>query len=292
MTTWISRAGLLLCLFALGGCTSFWQLGQPHGARDGASSSLVDYLYPKGEQPPEQTPAIPRLQLPLRVGIAFVPTRYGTSTIPEATRTELFDGVRAAFIDREYIEHIEVIPDTYLRSANGFDGMQQVARLYGVDVMALVSYDLVSVSEDRKSSFLYWTIVGAYIIKGTENEVNTFVDTAVFDVATRRLLFRAPGTSQLQVRSTAIESPEALRTGRAASFTTAVEEMTDNLVVELDSFEARLEGDPGIAEIAWRDGSSGGGSTGLTMLSILVIVYLTQLGYGFLARNRNLSVRR
>ncbi len=271
----LARQGFLLTLFTLSACTSFWQLGQPNAMRDGVSSSLVDYLYPKGEVPPEQTADAPRLNLPLRVGIAFVPSRYRSdSAITEATKAELLNSVKSAFIDLEYIDHIEVIPDTYLRSSNGFDGMQQVARLYGVDVMALVSYDQVSVSEDRKSSLLYWTIVGAYIIKGTENEVQTFVDTAVFDVATRKLLFRAPGTDQLQTRSTAIESAEAVRKGRAVSFSMAMDNMTNNLSAELETFEERMQEDKTLAQVSWDKSRGGGGSVSLTLVMLLLLAIL------------------
>ena len=61
--------------------------------------------------------------------------------------------------------------------------------------MALVSYDQVANTSEKTSSLLYWTIVGAYVVKGNKNDVQTFVDTAVFDMATRKLLFRAPGVS-------------------------------------------------------------------------------------------------
>jgi rhombotail lipoprotein len=262
---------ILLCLLILGGCSAFWRLGEPGGSRDGVSSSLVDYLYPKGEIPPGQPPDIPQLDLPLRVGIAFVPTPSTSDTaISEATRTELLGKVSSAFLDRDYIAHIEVIPDTYLRSSNGFDGMQQVARLYGVDIMALVSYDQVAVSEDRKSSLLYWTIIGAYVIKGTDNEIQTFVDTAVFHVRTRRLLFRAPGTDKLASRSTAIESAAAVRNGRNASFAAAVEDMTANLLAELDRFELRVKEEPQLANVRWIDGIGGGGAIDGLALTLLL----------------------
>lgn len=205
----------------------------------------------------------------MRVGIAFVPAQNTANTaISEATRTELLGKVSSAFVDRDYIAHIEVIPDTYLRSSNGFDGMQQVARLYAVDIMALVSYDQVAVSEDRKSSLLYWTIVGAYVIKGTDNEIQTFVDTAVFDVRTRRLLFRAPGTDKLASRSTAIESAAAVRNGRNASFAAAVDDMTENLLGELNSFELRVKEEPQLANVRWIDGG-GGAVDGLALTLLL-----------------------
>ncbi|MDP6436251.1 MAG: rhombotarget lipoprotein [Gammaproteobacteria bacterium] len=209
----VKRLSVILAVgsaIVLASCTSFWQAGAG-GVRGGVSSSLVDYLYPKGEVPPDFDETVPQLELPLRVGIAFVPqTGREQSPISEATKAELLAKVKDAFITLDYIQHIEAIPDTYLRSSKGFEGMQQVARLYGVDVMALVSYDQVAVSEDKKSSMLYWTIVGAYIIEGTKNEVQTFVDTAVFDVKTRKLLFRAPGIDKHQSESTAIESIEVI----------------------------------------------------------------------------------
>lgn len=276
----LKRSLLLIpVIFSLAACTSFWQMGQQGTLRGGMSSSLVDYLYPKGEVPPEQTNGVPHLNLPLRVGIAFVPNNYNgyvqDTSITEAKKSELLEDVKAAFIDREYISRIEIIPDTYLRSSQGMTGMQQVARLYGVDVMALVSYDQVSASEDRQSSLLYWTIVGAYVIKGTTNEVQTFVDTAVFDVNSRELLFRAPGIDAMQVNSTAIESIESLRTSRAGSFTTAVGDMTGNLVTELDTFEQRIESNPELVQVSWTDsrGSGGAGALGFTLVFFGLMVF-------------------
>lgn len=264
----ITRTLFVLVLLAVGpaGCTSLYNLDG--GNRGGVSSSLVDYLYPGGEIPPEVSNSIPRLNLPLRVGIAFVPGQSGRAAITEATRIQLLEKVKTAFSDREYIEHIEVIPETYLSSARGINGMQQVARIYGVDVVALVSYDQVAVSEDNPGSFLYWTIVGSYVIKATSNEVQTFVDTAVFDVTTARLLFRAPGLDTTSGRSTLVESSEVVRKTRDASFAAAMVAMTDNLALELDRFRERVKQDPGVAEVQWKAGS-GGGSMGWLLLALL-----------------------
>jgi len=260
----------ILCLLGLfticlAGCSAMWGWGD---TRTGVSSSLVDYLYPDGEVPPDLQDRIPHLKLPLRVGIAFVPAQSATGTISEATKMQLLDEVKASFADREYISHIEVIPETYLRSSKGISGMQQVARLYGADVMALVSYDQVAVSEDKPSGFLYWTIVGAYVVKGTSNEVQTFVDTAVFDVGTSKLLFRAPGSDTLSDRSTLAGSPEALRKGRDASFGKAMQVMTANLETELGNFEQRIQEDPGVASTEWKPGYGGGATDWWLLLAL------------------------
>ena len=254
-----------LVMLLIAGCSSLWNFGGE--TRSGVSSSLVDYLYPAGEVPPDTQDKIPYLKLPLRVGIAFVPGQSGRGAISEATKMQLLETVKAQFTDRDYIEHIEVIPDTYLRSSKGINCMQQVARLYGVDVMALVSYDQVAVSEDNPSSFLYWTIVGSYVIKATSNEVQTFVDTAVLDVSTARLLFRAPGLNKTSDRSTLIESGEVVRKAKDSSFSAAMDAMTQNLTIELDQFQERVQKDPQVARTEWKSGS-GGGALGLWVLLV------------------------
>ena len=259
----------------LAGCTSFWQ-ALSGGERRGVSSSLVEYLYPEGNEPPPITETIPRLELPLRVGLAFVPSATHTEMtfLSEATKTSLLERVRQQFLDRDYIAEIEVIPETYMRAGTGFTSLQQVSRIYNLDVIALLSYDQVVASDDTTASFLYWTIIGAYLVEGSKNDVQTFVDTAVFDIPTRQLLFRAPGIDKLVSRSTLIKSGEELRQSRTESFGRAIDNMSENLVTELNRFEIRIQNEPTVAEVIPQPGdSSGGGTTspvGCLLLSVVL----------------------
>ncbi len=60
----------------------------------GNKSSLVEFLYPNSNGYVE-TPEIPQLQLPLRVGIAFTPaTQSGITGFTEAQKQELARNVR------------------------------------------------------------------------------------------------------------------------------------------------------------------------------------------------------
>lgn len=272
----ILQAALVAALVGVSGCTALFTPGME--SRHGASSSLVDYLYPRGEVPPGHEASVPYLSLPLRVGIAFVPSHGGSYDIGAPTKLALLEKVKASFIEHDYVHHIEIIPDTYLRSSNGVAGMQQVARMFGVDVMALVSYDQVSVSEDNNAAFLYWTIVGAYVIPGTNNEVRTFVDTAVFDVDTGKLLLRAPGVDTGSRMSTAIGSSDASREQGAESFSRAVDVMTGNLAVELVRFEKRVAEEPALADVQWRAGYGGIGSLEGLLLLVLVLVAIYGIG--------------
>lgn len=265
----------LFVVFALlvSGCTGLWKSVGFDGSRQGVSSSLVDFLYPSGEQPPPQDETIPQLKLPLRVGLAFVPgnLRKGLS---EQHKTALLTRVKQAFEERDFIQKIEVIPDAYLSGGRGFDSVDQVARLYGLDVIALVSYDQVVYAEDTAASILYWTIVGAYLIKGSTNDVHTFVDTSVFDISSRKLLFRAPGTDRLEGRSTLVGSVETTRKGQEAGFDNAMSDMTQNLEQALDEFVIRVKKEK-VAEVSYRQGYSGGaGSIGAGLLLGLALLGL------------------
>ena len=230
---------LSLASLALVSCTSFWQLGTG-STRKGVSSSLVNYLYPAGEEPP-----------PYKI--------------------ELLEKVRAQFLDRDYISDIQVIPDSYMRGSRGFTGLEQIARLYGVDIVALVSYDQVVATDDTKSSILYWTIIGAYFIEGSRNDVQTFVDTAVFDLATKKLMIRAPGIDKATQKSTLVESSQELRTARSDSFGRAMADMTTNLEAELDRFELRLKEDPTVAQVDSSAMPGGGGAIGFASVLALLL---------------------
>jgi len=267
---------IVLLMTFVAGCSSFW-LGPGYEAtREGASSSLVDYLYPDGEIPPAVSDNMPFLNLPTRVGIAFVPSP-NREDISAAEKQELLEHVADSFRDRDFVQSIETIPDTYMRSARGIQGMKQVAALYGVDVLALVSYDQISFSGERDSALLYWTIIGALAVKGNTNEVQTMIDTAVFDVATARLLFRAPGTARDQRNVTLLESGRDLRKLRGEGFIAATDDMIVNLDQELEGFRAAVEAGE-LARVEWKPGY-GGGSASPWLLSLLFLSCLYRRDY-------------
>lgn len=256
MKSILSKVALLMVLTAqLTACVTGYGDG-----RRGVSSSLVDYLYPEGEVPPKYEETTPHLRLPLTVGLAFVPSQKSTGfSLPEAKKVQLLEEVKRNFSGLEYVREINIIPETYMRSAKGFDGAQQIARLYGLDVMALVSYDQVATSTETKSSLLYWTIVGAYLIKGNENQVTTFVDTAVFDMQSRKMLLRAPGVSETRLTSTLVEVDKVNRKARDQDFELAMQDMSANLASELDRFKQRIKQDKSV-QVSHRQGYGGGGA--------------------------------
>lgn len=251
---------LLVATLWLSGCAMFG--GQRHHA-----SSLVEYLY-SGEVGTIEEPSIPTLRLPLRVGVAFVPPGLGSSpdAISERDKLELLREIRTHFDELEFVESIQTIPTPYLRPRGGFTNLDQLRTLLGVDVMVLLSYDQIQFVGEGYESFSYWTLIGAYVVKGERNSTHTLIDAAVYDIASRSLLFRAPGTSEVKGTATPVNLEEALRLARTEGFKQAAADLTPRLREELETFKEDVEEERTAAEVVTRPGYTGAGGTGLLTL--------------------------
>jgi rhombotail lipoprotein len=231
-----TRLAVLTLAFLTTACTGTLTEGRGNGV----SSSLVEYLYPAGEKPPSPSRKIPSLPLPMRIGIAFVPSPHGPSQdLSEAERFKLLYDLKAIFSKQDFVEEVAVIPEQYLKAGTGFAPLAKTADTYGLNAMALVSYDQVLNTAASSSSLRYRTIVGVQTLTGHQNEVQNFVDTAVFDVATQKLLFRAPGVSSVERRSAAADTDADARASQRRGFELAAADMATNLDKELDAFRKR-----------------------------------------------------
>lgn len=253
-------------------------------------SSVVNYLYPEESKTVVQ-PSIPMLNIPIKVGIAFVPgqthrTRginmwsgiVGGGSFSESEKTDLLEKVADNFRKYKFVSEIEVIPSAYLTQGGGFQNLDQIKTMYGTDVIALVSYDQVQFSDEGLLSLTYWTLVGAYVISGEKNETSTMLDTAVYDIDSRKMLFRAPGTSNIKGRSTPVNLSEELRLDSVNGFKEAAQEMTANLEFQLTKFREKIKSEPEKVKIVHRVGYSGGGAFGL-MEGIFILLSLATIRY-------------
>ena len=229
------------------------------------SSSLVNFLYPDGTAvPPANT--VPELHVPLRVGLAFLPSQaaFGPSPIDAAQKEQLLQRIRERFASRSFVSEIVIIPDYYLTNERGFTGLDGVQRLYNIDVMALVSYDQVSHTDDNKLSLGYLTIVGAYVLPGSSQSSTTLVDLAVVDPASRSLILRAGGSWSSHGTSTLIDADRNTRKASAEGFAAATDQMIGNFDTALAAFEHDVhDGKANVRIISGRvSGGRGGGATG------------------------------
>ncbi len=246
------------------------------------NSSLVDYLYPRGNHTQPTKPSVPTLTLPLKVGIAWVPESTGSRdqhrrqdpVLTEARRKELAEAVIPHFKKYPFISSIQTIPTAYLTPGGGFENLEQLKALLGVDVVVLLSFDQLQTSDSTELSVLYWTIVGAYVIPAEANRTHTMVDAAVFDVASRQMLFRAPGTSKSEGLATPIRTGDRLRVKSDQGFSQAATNMVANLQLELVTFQQRIKEKPETVRIVRSKGYTGGGAFGWEHAGMLGSVVL------------------
>ena len=263
-------AALAACL---AGCMGMYDV-----RRHQASSSLVDFLYGNQQVPPVDAEV--QLQLPIRIGLSFLPGD-GIHELAPAERARALAAIRENFKSLPYVSEIVPIPDYYLRTsrredeATGLSQVEQLSRLYQLDLYALVSYDQITDSTMNPASLAYWTIVGAYIVPGDRNETHTLVDLAVIDPRTRSLVLRSGGTSSLKGHTTSVDVERHAGAQRSRGFELATINLVDNFKRELVDFEARVQEGTATVKVV-RNLSSGGGGGGA--LDPLLLIFLGALG--------------
>jgi rhombotail lipoprotein len=234
------------------------------------SSSVVQYLYPD-QTNPVATSAIPQLALPLNVGIAFVPEASSYNyNLTEKDKVDLMNLVRNHFKKYDFVKSIEIVPSIYLRPKGGFSNLDQIQTMFGVDVIALISYDQTQFTGEGLASITYWTLIGAYIVPGEKNDTHTMVDAAVYDIKSKTMLFRAPGISHIKSSATPVNLSEKLREDSLKGFREASSDLIVNLDEQLALFKEKVKATPQNFQVVKKAGYTGGGGLDLFFLCIVV----------------------
>jgi len=251
----IQIACLGLTLLSISACSTFPQnqngttnLGQRHGS----SSTLVNYLYPRGERPPGISLETPHISVPTRIGIAFVPSKNNAIILNRALKNRLLAKVRKQFRYLSVVDTIKIIPPHVLTPSGGFNDMKRVARQFEVDLIALVSHNQIRAITNNSLSLTYWTIVGALIIPGNSHHIETFIDTAVFDVNTGKLLMQASGRDRVYRQSSAFALMQKHRQTSRRSLIKATDNMITTLNTELAKFRQRVRQGSNEADVHYK----------------------------------------
>jgi rhombotail lipoprotein len=268
-TGYFAKLALLIIIVATATGCALWS-SLTGSQRSHQASSVVEYLYPNKAEPVE-TPTIPTLFLPLKVGIAFVPEgqptgrtgrpgRPGEPVFTEKEKIALMEEVSSHFKKYPFVKSIELIPTAYLTPRGSFANLDQLRTMFGVDVFVLLSYDQAQFTDEGFLSLSYWTLVGAYVVRGEKNDTNTMMDAAVYDIPSRKMLFRAPGISRVKGSATPINLTEQLRGDSETGFKEAAGHLVVNLEQELEKFQERVKKSPEEVKIVKKPGYVGGGS--------------------------------
>jgi rhombotail lipoprotein len=257
---------LLPLLVSFSGCASWYSSRQIH-----RRSSLLEYLAPHGAISHR---GAARLQLPLKIGIAFVPTQG--APLGAESEERLLQIVAKSFTGRDWVGAIRTIPSDYLEPGGGYDNLQQVASLMDVDVVALASVDQIQNNDPTALSILYLSVVGEYIIPGDRNSTHTMIDVGVVDVGSRSFLFRAAGRSRSSGMAAPVDRDRVLRGKSDEGFRRAMVDLTTNLDRHVDDLKASVAaGTRPDVDIITKEGKSvrgGGAFDGPTTGALLVLL--------------------
>lgn len=267
---------LLLCGLLLTGCVA----SLPPTRR---VNSALDFLYPEGMSTAAPASQVV-LKLPVRVGLAFAPSRGNqVDPIAEEQKQRLLSRVAGAFKEHEAIGHIEVVPTTYLQPGGSFANLEQIRSSLGLDLIVLLSYDQSQFTESTRASWTYWTVIGPLLIEGEKNDTRTVMDAVVYDIRSRALLFRAAGESTVKGHSSPLNVSRKRRTFAAEGFEKATGDLISSLNGALERFEEQAKNGtvqgPGTPAIAMYNAkgeqiTSGGGALGIPELMAMALLLL------------------
>lgn len=278
---------------ALGGCgilgsdTCVFECGRSQRA----STPLVDFLYGNGRRVPRRDEAV-TLNLPIRVGLAFLPSRSGNPNEgpTPVQRERILSSIRANFAGLPYVSEIVPVPAYYfdMTNGNGMQQLEQLARLQRLDLMALISYDQRSSTTENRRAITYLTIVGGMIFEGTHNQTQTIIDLAVVEPVGRSLVLRAGGVSSGSDSTSAIDQSHKLAKQQRVGFDQATDKLIANFRTELSDFETRVRAGTADVKVV-RQGRGGGGAFDPVTLTLLLGLLATLI---VVRRARESSGRR
>ncbi|QOX78243.1 rhombotarget lipoprotein [Trichlorobacter lovleyi] len=224
---------LVACFVFCSGCASY-----NSGLRTvQKQSNLASFLF-SCNQP--QTPAQKApLQLPARVGVAFVPGDPASSNLPETTKKEVIETVRAQLAKHtKYVAGAQAIPSIYLTPRGGVQNLEQVAQQFGVDVIVILGANQFQKHERNSlAALLDVTIIGQYLIPGNTVDTATVLEAAVYHVPSRALIFRTDGANKKRSRSTRYGSSQTAQNDAADSILDASKKLVVSIGEALVGFE-------------------------------------------------------
>ena len=240
----------LIFLFAiLGSCTT-----TPPKLYTHYKTSIIRFLGADENTMEMQEASEPTITVPLKVGFAFAPSLDYGEGFPEKERMNLMQEIASQFKEYKFVETIELIPSLYLEEGGGFSNLDKLRQLFDIDLIMLLSYDQSQFHDTGAWSVTYWTLIGAYIVKGEKNDTHTLMDAALFHIPSRKMLFRASGTNHIKNSATPINLSEQARKDSLSGFHQASMELTKNLQDKLYYFRKAIRSQSGKFKLKLKPG--------------------------------------
>ena len=245
------------------GCALFMGPGHDQTSKVAVTQSALRYLYPDDQLSGLSKAEVTRMTLPLRVGVGFIP---GTNQdhVGALAREQALQPLLETVQAQQFVERAVALPYGALTPSGGFRQLDKIAFLHRLDAVLWVSYEQVAYTEDSPLSVLDLTLVGAFVVPGHHNDVQTRLTATAVHIPSRRYLFSADSSHQSEHTATLVHAPTQIRNAQEQGLLVASQSLEPALHDALHDFKS------GLAEDASFDVK--GGSLSLPMLLTLLLL--------------------
>lgn len=226
----------------LGGCALFMGPGSDQTSSIAVTQSAFKYLYPEKEAAQLRVADVARLDLPLRVGVGFIPSR-AVDRLSAATGAEVIQGLVEQVQAQKFVERAIALPADSLTPSGGFGELDKVAFMHRLDAVLLLSYEQIAITEQSPLSLLDLTIVGAYVVPGHHNDVQTRLTATAVHIPSRRYLLSADGIHESTQESTLMHASAQIRNAMEEGMLGAAADLDPNLHLALASLRRDIAAD-------------------------------------------------
>lgn len=208
---------------------------EPHSVHRG--NNLASYIYGGKEVLPPATKK--PLTLPAKVGVMFVPEKDQGFDVPETTKKHAIDAICSQLKShKKYVAGAFPVPSSYLHPNGGIANLDQVARIFDVDVIIVLAADQFQQQiRNPIAAFMDITLVGMFTIPGNIVDTRTVLEAAVYHVPSRALIFRTDGSDERKSRATNYGSTAVMREDAFTGVEAAANKLMFSLGEALTKFE-------------------------------------------------------
>lgn len=256
----------LTVIYASSGCALFMGPGHDQTSKVAVTQSALRYLYPDDQLAGLSKAQVTNMTLPLRVGVGFIPAN-NRDHVGVLARQQALQPLLETVQAQQFVQRAVALPHGALTASGGFRELDKIAFLHRLDAVVLVAYEQVAYTEDSPLSVLDLTLVGAFVVPGHHNDVQTRLTATAVHIPSRRYLFSADSSYQSEQTATLVHAPTQIRNAQEQGLLIAAQNLEPALQDALRDFKSGLADDASFAVK--------GGSVSLPVLvSVLLLLGL------------------
>jgi rhombotail lipoprotein len=185
------------------------------------------------------------LELPIRIGLAFLPPAGNTiDAVPTTDQRGIAQArVRDVMLSVPYVSEVIIVPDYYFVPGvtGGFEKMRELSHRFDFDLLAVLASDQTSYESRNFRSLGLITVLGADLWEGDVDKAVTAIELAIVEPTSRTVVMRMASGAAFGDTTTLLDDWRSSNHLRCVSFDEARVALVDDLQIRLGELRSRLE---------------------------------------------------